>query len=328
MKKLTAILLVAMICVLPFSAMAQGAAELSFSGDASAEKGESIAIIVTFCAEERIAALQATFTYDTQKLAFLSGGNSAQAENGIGSISGGGGAAQMSYTLEFRAIDTGTAAVAFSDVEIVGDISGTTLGSPSGAFEIEITAPSAQEPSETPAATPQPSLDAEEHPEEEASQADVIVIDGKKYTPTDAQLNGYRLLGDEDGVLWLYRTSDGQMMQYCPVETHALYQPEELPLLDGYRKETITIDGNQWEAYVTENGGYLLYLREGTQAAAWYGYEPQTGLLRKARVEEQVIRTVTKDENAWLYTLVTMLTAGLCVVALIGLILILRRKAR
>jgi len=336
MKKTTAILLIMIMLVLPAAAFAEGTAGLSFSGDDAVGVGEVFAVVVTFSAEENIAALQAEFTYDDEMIRFLSGGNSVQAEGGVGSIFGNGGAQSLSYSLEFRAMTVGETSIEIANVEIISDETGMILGSPSGSVSIMIEEPAAAEPEEEPA---EPQEDTEEaikqeeaqpsqQPAEELPEADVIVIEDKKYIPTDAEITGYMLLGDEDGKLWLYRTSDGTLTEYTELRTNVLYQPAEIPS-SVKADASVQIDGVECEALTTDKSGcYLVYLTDGSQNAAWYSYDEETELLRKAEVVENIVETVVENKDTAMLDIITLALAGVIVIALIVLILVLRRKRR
>lgn len=330
MKKITAVILVMMMLILPAAAFAAGTVGISFSGDNSAFVGEVFAVVVTFSAEENIAALQAEFTYDEGAIRFLSGGNSAQAEGGVGSISGSGGAQSLSYSLEFRAMTPGETAIEITNVEVISDETGMMLGSPSGSVDIVITEKSADEPTETPETQ---EGETEELPEEQtkeettkAPEAEVIIIDGKKYIPADAQIKGYMLLGDEDGKLWLYRTSDGMLAEYTELKSSMLWQPAEIPE-EFTAEDTVTIDGIECRAIAAQGGSYV-YLTDASGTAAWYVYDENVGLLRKTTVEEKIVETVVENENTALMDIITLVLAGMIVIAVIVLILVLRRKRR
>lgn len=330
MKRLTAVLLAIMMLVLPSAVFAEGAASLSFSGDTSANVGEVFAVVVTFSAEENIAALQAEFTYDDGMMRFLSGGNSAQAEDGTGTISGSGGAQSLSYSLEFRAMKAGEASIDIGNVEVISDDTGMMLGSPSGSVNITITEKTAAPvEEETDLLTEEEAAPTEEETETDVPEAELIVIGDRKYVPTDAEITGYMLLGDEEGKLWLYRTSDGMMTEYAELNTTAMYRYIEQPELSGYEKTTAEIFGEEREVYAAkESGCYYVYLQDHGQDAAWYGYSEADGLLRKAEIAEYTVETTVENENTVLLDVITLILAGLCVASLIGLILVLRRKRR
>ena len=132
---------------------------------------------------------------------------------------------------------------------------------------------------------------------------------------------------DEEGKLWLYRTSDGTMTEYAELTVNAMYRYVEQPVLEDYEKTTAMLFGEEREVYAAEKSGcYYVYLQSGEQDAAWYSYSEQDGLLKKAEIKEETVETTVENEYTGLLDILTLVLAGLCVAALIGLILVLRRK--
>ena len=230
-----------------------------------------------------------------------------------------------------QALKSGDTSIDVDNVEVISDETGMALGSASGSVTIAITEKT-EEPTEE---EEEPRTEETVQPEEEtqkpaeAPEADLIVIGDKKYVPTDAEIAGYMLLGDEDGKLWLYRTSDGTMTEYAEMTVNALYQYIDQPVLDGYKKTTAELFGEECEVYAAdESGYYYVYLQSSERDAAWYSYSEQDGLLRKAEIAEYTVETTVENEYTALLDILTLVLAGLCVAALIGLILVLRRKRR
>ena len=236
MKKIfPAILLCMMMLVMPAAASAASSASLSFSGDTEAHLGDTFSILLTFKASEDISTLQAEFSYDDELLSFVSDSNIIHAADGEGSITDNPEGNEATYSLTFRAQKEGKAALDITRAELISADTGKRIGNPAGSAEIEITSipigTTAPEPSATPEPTPapqesqKPSVDSPKDPE------NTIVIEDKKYILMDKELpEGYRLLGDEQGNLWLWMQSSGQLTEYRTIRQSTLYhfsaQPE------------------------------------------------------------------------------------------------------
>lgn len=331
----TAILLCMMMLVLPAASFAASSASLSFSGETEAYAGETFSVLLTFKASEEFSTLQADFTYDDDLLTFVADSNIIHAEKGAGSISDTPHGDEVTYSLTFRAKKTGKADLDITRAELISSATGKRIGNPAGSAEIEIT--------EAPAVTPDPEASAapEEliQPTPSQKPADVhipegqntIVIENKKYILMEKTLpEGYRLLGDEQGQLWLWVTGSGQLTEYRTAQQHTLYSyPQQPELRDVPQREVVFPDGMTRLLYASETEGiYYVYLQDHTGESRWYRYDEEDQTLQQAIVEQVIVEeTLPADATQQLLDTVSLiLLVGIIVAALILLIVIFRRK--
>jgi len=328
--RFTAFLLCLIMLVLPAAAFAEGSASLSFSGDSEAVCGDSFVVELVFTASESFGTLQANFTYDNSKMDFISESNSVQASGGHGSIMENGSGRKWTVALEFRAITAGECELNVFNTEMISEASGKKLGNPSGSLEITIL-DSAEEVFPEDEMTELPEETPEEEPTE--NQEKIIVINGKKYISANADFSeGYQLLGDENGMLWLYCTGDGAISEYRPFSGNLLYRFAEQPELENYTAETVTLfDGSTVELYPTgAQGCYYVYLQNSAGDTAWYRYDAEDGSLQRAVVQQVTVELVLQEDDPTqrMIHVISMVLAAGCVVAAVILIIMIGRKKR
>lgn len=359
-QRIFACILCLLICLsMPLSAGAASAG-LEISASREIAKGDSFIIAVTFTSTgEAIGSLQASLSYDQTKLQYRSGGGTAvELSGGTGGIvdNGGEGIHSLTYELQFTALETGSASFSVNSSEVIGFVSGKTIGTPSAAYQLSIGSPAASQPSQQP--SQQPDL---KNPIEITLNGQTMYLltdlsgigipDG--FTPfsltyQDQPVAGLKQEGtglvlvcimDATGKSSFYLYDDqGDFVPYLPLTITQHFAVLDLPAdagFAGYEKKTISLGGESVTALAPkpEDGFYLLYatdLSTGNTGYYWYDSLEQTmQSLRVSAQEEQeeapgtpVVRPSV--ENAWQDSAIIILVAVLGVLCIVLLACLIR----
>lgn len=325
--KITAILLCVLMLALPVVTNAASSASLSFSGDTEAVCGETFTVALLFSASEKISTLQAEFTYDSEKIEFVSDSNIVHAADGTGSISDSFPEEESTYYLTFRALALGKTSLNISEVELISEQTGKRIGNPSGSVEIEIT----EKVQDAPNVSPQPT-DSEEVgiADKNIESEKTLTINNKKYILLDREVaDGYRLLGDADGKLLIWEQSSGSLTEFKSIAQNLLYFFPEQPILENYTTQNVIfLDGVDRELYRADAEDiYYVYLQNASGVCAWYRYDAQEKTLQKVFVETTVMERSVRNERSEFWNVVSwILFAGIVLSAVILIAMLVRRK--
>lgn len=136
MKKLLTLLLVSCVLCMNLSITSHAAsAELRFN-DPETSVGAEVEITATFTATYPVQSMDATLSYDTDKLKFISGSQVTD-NNGTLSITGGNGSDVVSVTMTFQALEEGTTVINVTSSKGV-DTDGDSIDIVNGTSTIEI----------------------------------------------------------------------------------------------------------------------------------------------------------------------------------------------
>lgn len=135
-KKLFGLLLISCMLCMNFSMMTYAAtAELRFT-DPETTVGAEVEVTATFTATYPVQGMDATLSYDTSKLRFVSGSQVTD-NNGTLSITGGDGTKVVTVTMTFQALEEGTTVLSVTSSDGV-DTDGDPIEIVNGKSTIEI----------------------------------------------------------------------------------------------------------------------------------------------------------------------------------------------
>ena len=287
MKKVLALLAIVCMFVPCISMVTQAASgELRFS-DPSTTVGAQVQVTAKFSAPVMMDTLEATLTYDSSKLRFVSG-DSATGGDGTVKISGNGGSAtEATFTLTFQALAEGTTNIEVSQssgVDAAGDALDFTTGS--SAVTIGPGDPSLIKEEESQSTTA-----SGNEPQVEVNGVQYTITGGfsealiptgftkgeTQYEGTNCEVVTQEASGisafyltpvdeaDGDSDFFLYDSEEGT---FSPFEEVTLSQDRYIVLLqdDGsvdlpssYQETTLTLNGKEFPAWQnTDNADYYV----------------------------------------------------------------------
>lgn len=134
-KALASLLLVCMLCPCISTVVNAASAELRFT-DPSTTVGAEVEVTAKLTSSVNIQSLDATLTYDSSMLKFISGDNASGGDGTI-TLSGSGSGTSMDFILKFQALEEGTAKVEVSQAS-GKDSSGSSLQITNGSSAVTI----------------------------------------------------------------------------------------------------------------------------------------------------------------------------------------------
>ena len=134
-KALASLLLVCMLCPCISTVVNAASAELRFT-DPSTTVGAEVEVTAKLTSSVNIQSLDATLTYDSSMLKFISGDNASGGDGTI-TLSGSGNGTSMDFILKFQALEEGTAKVEVSQAS-GKDYSGSSLQITNGSSAVTI----------------------------------------------------------------------------------------------------------------------------------------------------------------------------------------------
>ena len=134
-KALASLLLVCMLCPCISTVVNAASAELRFT-DPSTTVGAEVEVTAKLTSSVNIQSLDATLTYDSSMLKFISGDNASGGDGTI-TLSGSGNGTSMDFILKFQALEEGTAKVEVSQAS-GKDSSGSSLQITNGSSAVTI----------------------------------------------------------------------------------------------------------------------------------------------------------------------------------------------
>ena len=319
MKKFLSVIL-ALVCAacLPLAASsAAGASVVVAASPRSVSVGDTVSVQVKFVASgENISTLSAAFSYDSDKLEFLMGGNAVGASAGKGGISDSPDSPRtvLEYELRFRAKQAGTASFSLTSSEVVGEISGQSLGSPKKSISIEISeggaATDPEDPQETGAQDPQ------EDPIEVKNGDETLYLMrtfGEELLPSGFSMGEidyegqavsagrnaagavvvYMLNATGEGSLYLYE--EGRFLKVDTLHIFAAYiliQGAQAPA--GFEPTVVKIADSAVDAWKDAEGRIVLYALGPSGRAGYYFYDAQDGSMLRA---EAITQTASQPET-------------------------------
>lgn len=310
MKKISTFLicLCMMVCMMPVVAHAADG-ELRFS-DPSTTVGATFEVSARLSADYTIDSGEATLTYDTKYLKFVSG-NGATDNGGTITLTGtADGDYEISWSVEFQALKEGSTKIEISDVSAV-DTDGDPIDVVKGNSAITI------EPGD-------PSLIQDEVPSGEQ-----VDVNGTTYTiageiselripmgfvatevnyngttyPAVQQENGsvvamYLQSGDDEAEFFIYDEETNSFLPFCQITISAdryiliLSDEEKTSELPDYLQQTtMTIDDNEFVAWqnVEAVEYYVVYALNSDGDEAYYQYDTVDATYQRYIPEEVVV---------------------------------------
>ena len=358
MKKILSVIL-ALVCAacLPLAASAAGASVVVAASPRSVSVGDTVSVQVKFVASgENISTLSAAFSYDSDKLEFLMGGNAVGASAGKGGISDSPDSptAVLEYELRFRAKQAGTAHFSLTSSEVVGEISGQSLGSPKKSVSIEISeggaATDPEDPQETGAQDPQEDPIEVKNGEETlylmrsfgeellpaGFSMGEIVCEGQAVSAGKNAAGAavvYMLNATGEGSLYLYEAGRFLKVDTLPISaTHILLQGAPAPA--GFEPAVVKIAQSAVDAWQDAQGRTVLYALGPSGSPGYYFYDAQDGSMMRAEVASQAASqpetptptpapqpALEQEEGISTALVIALLGGALCVLAVTTVLL-------
>lgn len=358
MKKISTFLvcLCMMVCMVPAVAHAADG-ELRFS-DPSTTVGATFEVTAKLSADYTIDSCEATLTYDTSYLKFV-GGEGATDNGGTITLTGtADGDYELSWAIEFQALEEGGTKIQISDVSAV-DTDGDPISVTRGNSAIEI-------------GPGDPSLIKDDVPDGEqvdvngttytiAGEISEIVIphgfvasemnyNGTTY-PAVIQENGdtvamYLKSSDSEGEFFIYDEETNSFLPFCQISISAeryiiiLSDEEKTSELPEYLQQTtMTIDDKEFVAWqnVESVEYYVVYALNSDGNEGYYQYDTVDGTYQRYIPEEVGVEEVEEESSAPVdqflqliedNLLVCILGAALAILFLFLLLIIVAIKLR
>lgn len=297
LKKLAALMLcTAMTFMMCGMVSLAASGELRFS-DPSTTVGATVEVTAKLSADEGLGTANATLTYDSTALKFISGENASGSKGEIELKGSGSGDSEIKWTLKFQALSEGTTVINISTVT-ANTSSGSSVTVTQGSSTITI-------------GEGDPSLIVDDE-EETTGGGGEIEIDGETYTvSTDIpevlipdgfvkadlsykgetyaatkQENGelyaiYLMNVEEEEDFWLY---DPETETFSPFEQVSISDNRYIVLLsedmtkelpDNLQKTTMTIEGKEFPAWqnIDASSYYVVYAVNSDGETGFYQYD-------------------------------------------------------
>ena len=306
-KILVTLLMICMICPCISVITEAATAELRF-GDPSTTVGAEVEVKAKLSSASSLKSLDATLTYDTDSLKFISGDN-ATAENGQIKLSWSGSGTSTEFNLKFQALQEGTAKVEVASAE----------GTDSDGSALEIT----QGSSAVTIGEGDPSLIQDEDDSQTAatSEGATVKVNGKEYTVTSefsdvlipdgfsksemsfeganysvitqesSGINAMYLTENSSGEsdFFLYNSDDGSFAPFEEVEIAKgryiipLMNDGKVNLPSQYQKTTLTLNGKEFDTWqdTKEAEYYIIYALNSDGEKTTYRYDTTDGTYQK-----------------------------------------------
>ena len=324
-KLLLAVLTVSILLqVLPLTA---SAASVSVSGSSSVTVGSTVSVKVTFSGTN-IAAVQASFSYDSKILSYQSGDGTSNGK--IVLVTSSASASSLSTTIKFKAVGVGSCKVSVS-ASTIYDYNESSLGSASGSKTITVTEKPVSTPKPTgtknpnattkPSATPTPSISqgpaiqvsvngqtlylCSVIPNITLPEEFVKVAYSYKGTSVEAAKDDGRNLlllyltdaNQANGKFYIYDEKTNSFSEYIGLtvktENYVISKvtdPQTVP--KGFVSTKLSL-GDQsvdaWKSAQNElNGFYLLYAMNDKGTAGFYLYDSSEGTMQRYTAETGV----------------------------------------
>ena len=298
------VLLFAVILLIPSPALA-GSAELNLSADFEhAEAGDTVSVHVVFSSRQALDAVSAAIIYDSSRLKYISGGgNDAQISGGTGVLYATGGefTDSFEYTFTFLAYKEGTAYFRLRDCEAISYVSKKNILGSTTERVVIVVGKSSGEPDE-PMPSFSPPSDISGQPSSAVPSAgndvndnatitlsgveyivdtgdslsglmksSVCVVDGVSY-PSWQGSSEYILLSME-GRRLLYDTVSQKNLPLLLFSQETVLVPASPQSPPALKSVTLTINGCETKAYITDDEDFFLVYCTGVSGNAWYYYD-------------------------------------------------------
>ena len=306
-KILVALLMICMICPCISVITEAATAELRFA-DPSTNVGAEVEVKAKLSSASTLKSLDATLTYDTDSLKFISGDNATE-DNGQIKLSWSGSGTSTEFNLKFQALQEGTAKVEVASAE----------GTSSDGSALDIT----QGSSAVTIGEGDPSLiqDTDDSQTASTSAGATVKINGKKYTVSSefsdvlipdgfsksemsfegtnysvitqesSGVNAMYLTENSSGEsdFFLYNSDDGSFAPFEEVEIAKdryiipLMNDGKVNLPSQYQKTTLTLNGKEFDTWQDTKDAeyYIIYALNSDGEKTTYRYDTTDGTYQK-----------------------------------------------
>lgn len=305
-KILVTVLMLCMICPCISTITEAATAELRFA-DPSTTVGAEVDVKAKLSSSSTLKSLDATLTYDTSSLKFISGDN-ATADNGQIKLSWTGSGSSAEFELKFQALQEGTTSIEVASAEGKGS-DGTALQITQGSSSVTIGEgdPSliqnddAQTTGTADGATVK--VNGKEYTVS-SEFSDVLVpegftkgemtFEGSNYpvvTQESSGINAMYLTENSSGEadFFLYNSDDGSFAPFEEVEIAKdryiipLMDDGKVSLPSQYQKTTLTLNGKEFDTWqdTKEAEYYIIYALNSDGEKTTYRYDTTDGTYQK-----------------------------------------------
>lgn len=306
-KILVTLLMICMICPCVSVITEAATAELRF-GDPSTTVGAEVEVKAKLSSASSLKSLDATLTYDTDSLKFISGDNATE-DNGKIKLSWSGSGTSTEFNLKFQALQEGTAKVEVASAEGTGS-DGSALEITQGSSAVTI-------------GEGDPSLIQNEDDSQTAttSEGATVKVNGKEYTVTSefsdvlipdgfsksemsfeganysvitqesSGINAMYLTENSSGEsdFFLYNSDDGSFAPFEEVEIAKgryiipLMNDGKVNLPSQYQKTTLTLNGKEFDTWQDTKDAeyYIIYALNSDGEKTTYRYDTTDGTYQK-----------------------------------------------
>lgn len=247
-----ALLVLGLLCAVPFTAAAETAnAYVAFSQN-SAVVGDTVVITASFTASS-IGAVQATVTYDPAVMEFVSGGNAAGGNGTVRLVGYGDGATgSLKFPLTFKAIGAGRCMFTVNTQDMI-DWNEKDLGKPSAGAAMTVTAKTAPTTTATTA-----------RPTTTTTTARPTTTTTKRPTTTTA-----RPTATGTTATTVTPPEDAVTLTVGGV-TYTVATPDKAAIPVGFAKGSVQFGNQSLTAYTNENSAVALLYLTAEAETAWY----------------------------------------------------------
>lgn len=356
MKKIATFIVCLCMMVSMIPAVAHAASgELRFS-DPTTTVGAYVEVTAKLSADYMVDSADATLTYDTEYLRFVSG-EGATENNGTIELTGtgDGSATEISWTLEFQALAEGDTKIEIDTVSAV-DTDGDSISVTEGSSTVSI-GPGDPSLIETGAVGTGEEVDVDGTVYTIATEISELLIP-TGFTLTEVVYNGttypavtqmssgltamYLVNAAEEGDFFTYDSETSTFGPFCQIlisaERYIILLPEgsEEPLPDYLQQTTMTIDEKQFVAWqnVQDVEYYVIYALNADGVEGYYQYDTVDGTYQRYVPEVVVVEEESTEPVDIFLDLVKenlltcILGAALVILILIFILIIVSIKLR
>lgn len=311
-KAFFSLFIVCMLCGAMSVAVSAATAELRFT-DPSTTVGAEVEITGKLSSASNVKTLDATLTYDTDMLRFISG-DYASGGNGTITIAGSGASASLEFVLKFQALKEGTANIQVSQssgtdstdaqLDITNGSSAVTIGPGDPSLITEEEEGGGEEQRTVSAEGPQVEVDGQQY-KITSGFSDALIPSG--FARSEIAFEGVTCeavtqqtgkgesavyltpLNGGDPAFYLYNSDDGSFIPFEEVEIAAdrylvvLRDDGSVKLPGSYKETKLTLNGKEFTAWQdpTKAEYYVIYALNADGDKALYQYDTVDGTYQR-----------------------------------------------
>lgn len=311
-KAFFSLFMVCMLCAAMPVAVSAASAELRFT-DPSTTVGAEVEVTGRLSSASNVKTLDATLTYDTDMLRFISG-DYASGGNGTITIAGSGASASIEFNLKFQALKEGTANVEVSQssgtdsmdarLEITNGSSAVTIGPGDPSLITEEEEGGGAEQQTVSAEGPQVEVDGQQY-KITSGFSDALIPRGfarseiafegvtceavTQQTGTGESAVYLTPLNGGDPTFYLYNSDDGSFIPFEEVEIATdrylvvLRNDGSVKLPSSYKETKLTLNGKEFTAWQdpTKAEYYVIYALNTDGDKVLYQYDTVDGTYQR-----------------------------------------------